>query len=133
MTTTGFGGRIRQAVLDHASKLGRQYSFAEFGREVGQLDRGKPYTSGAVGEWLAERNEPSISTFRAMSAITGKPTEWLMALDTPQTARDARRDDDSALGPALKPPKDMPEHKVQELNRPATRRRSLRKRRRKGS
>lgn len=81
MDRHGFGERIRQAVLDHASQIRRQYSFAELGREVGTLERGKPYSSSAVGEWLAERNEPTLSTFKAIAKVTGKPVAWLMALD----------------------------------------------------
>lgn len=84
----GFGGRIRQAVLDHASRLGRQYSLSEFGREVGQLERNREYTPSAVTEWLAERSEPSISTFRAMAKVTGKDVAWLMALDIEPSARE---------------------------------------------
>lgn len=79
----GYGARIRQAILDRASQIGRQYSQAQFGRDVGQAERGKDYEPSTVGDWIAERNEPSIATFKAMAVVVERPVAWLMAVDGP--------------------------------------------------
>jgi len=85
----GYGDRIRRAILDRAAHLGRRYTNVEFASDVGLAERGKPYTPAAVGEWLAERSEPSITTFRVIAKLTGKDAAWLMALDADPFAGDS--------------------------------------------
>lgn len=82
MAHKGFGERIEQAILFYASQKGSRVTLKAFGREVGIRDRGRGYTTSAVSEWIQERAEPGIRTFRVMAAITGRPVEWLMALDS---------------------------------------------------
>lgn len=79
----GFGERIRRALLEHASQIGRRYSNREFAEDVGRAETGQPYSSSAVTEWIAERSEPGIATFKAMARILNKPVAYLMALDVP--------------------------------------------------
>lgn len=68
---TGFGERIKRAVLAYASQIGRRYSLAQFARDVGMLERGEEWSSSAMGEWISERSEPSLTTFFAMGAVLG--------------------------------------------------------------
>lgn len=74
MNLQGFGARIRQAILDRASQMGQRYTNRQLARDLGVSD-------SAITEWISERSEPSIATFRAIAKATGKPVEWLMALD----------------------------------------------------
>lgn len=74
MSRQGFGARIRQAILDRGSQTGLRYTNRQLARDIG-------VSGSAITEWIAERSEPSIATFRAIAKATGKPAEWLMALD----------------------------------------------------
>lgn len=100
MTLLGFGERIRQAILDHGSQIGRRYTNVQFAEDVGIAERGAAYSTQAVTEWLAERSEPSIATFRAMQKVTGKAAEWLMALDVEIAVAPPERAKGKLLTPA---------------------------------
>lgn len=82
-TLLGFGARIRQAVLDKASQIGRRYTTKEFAADVGNAERGrgKPYAPSMITEWVSERSEPGIAALAAMTKVTGKSLEWLTAYD----------------------------------------------------
>lgn len=76
----GYGARIQQAILDHASHLGRPYRPAEFARDVGLAEvspegkkRNKEYGRSTLADWLAERNQPSLETFAAMEFVLERP------------------------------------------------------------
>jgi transcriptional regulator with XRE-family HTH domain len=84
----GYGARVAQAILDRASQIGERLTYARVGADVAAAEgRGKPYTSAAVSEWIQERSEPTIRTFRALAKVLDKPVEWLMALDAPFVTR----------------------------------------------
>ncbi len=87
--TIGYGDRIRQAVLDHAARIGRRYSNREFAEDVARAEGRKAYSASAVSEWTAERSQPSIETFKAMAKVTGKSVTWLMALEEPTATTSA--------------------------------------------
>lgn len=71
---SGYGARIREALLRFQSDvLKRRYSDAEFGRDVGLIERDKPYGRASVADWIAERSEPARSTFLAMEAVLKRP------------------------------------------------------------
>ncbi len=89
MSALGFGDRIRQAILDHAARLGRRYSNREFADAVAKAEGRKSYSAQAVTEWTAERSQPSIETFKAMAKVTGKSVTWLMALEEPTATTSA--------------------------------------------
>lgn len=84
MSRQGFGARIRQAILDRGSQTGLRYTNRQLALDIG-------VSGSAITEWIAERSEPSIATFRAIAKATGKAPEWLMALDVEPTIKVGER------------------------------------------
>lgn len=66
-------------LLDLTAKLNRRITLADFGEIVGKAEKGRqrPYSAGAVSEWIQERNEPSIAAFVAMSKVSGRSFGWV--------------------------------------------------------
>lgn len=75
----GYGLRIREMIADRASHLVRssqsvrRYTDTQFAKDVGEVERGKPYPSTTLADWLSERNEPSIATALAMEVVLERP------------------------------------------------------------
>jgi hypothetical protein len=71
---SGYGQRIRQALLDYQATVVRgRYSDAQFAHDVGIAERGKPYGRSSVTDWVAERTEPSRTTWIAMELVLKQP------------------------------------------------------------
>ena len=92
MPLPGQGRRIQQVVLDISAKLGRRITLEEFGELVGKAEkgRGRPYSKGAVSEWIQDRNEPTLAAFLAIVAVSvkhappGRTKEWIIFGDDEQ-------------------------------------------------
>lgn len=84
---TGYGKRIRRALRVWASQF-EQATYADFGRRVAEIEKRDPakgpYTTSAVSEWLQDRSEPKIATFRAIEVLTGFRAAWLMLGELPE-------------------------------------------------
>lgn len=76
MPLPGQGKRIQQLILELAAALGKRVTLEDYGTYVGKAEsgRGKPWSKGAVSEWIQDRNEPGVATFVAMAAVSRKHT-----------------------------------------------------------
>jgi hypothetical protein len=87
----GYGKRIRRALRVWASQF-ETATYEEFGQRVAAIegrDPAKgPYRTSAVSEWLQNRSEPSIATFKAIEALTGFRAAWLMLGELPERVDD---------------------------------------------
>lgn len=74
MPLPGQGKRLEKLIFELTVALERRVTLADFGEMVGKIEkgRGRPYSAGAVSEWIQERNEPSFAAVVAMSAVSRK-------------------------------------------------------------
>lgn len=86
MALQGFGRRVRRAWHLWASRSDEAVTYADFGAALAKEEKRVegPYSTSAISEWIAERSEPRISTFRAMATISGFRTSFLMLGELPE-------------------------------------------------
>lgn len=74
MPLPGQGKRLEKLIFELTVALERRVTLADFGEMVGKVEkgRGRPYSAGAVSEWIQERNEPSFAAVVAMSVVSRK-------------------------------------------------------------
>jgi hypothetical protein len=87
-----------------------RYTDARFAKDVGMVERGKPYANTTAADWIAERNEPGMATGLAMEVVLEKPgvAVWIFfgvypaeGVATPGAVRSKER----KLLPDPRPPK----------------------------
>lgn len=88
----GYGKRIRRALRVWASQF-ETATYEEFGQRVAEIEKRDPakgpYTSSAVSEWIQDRSEPKIATFKAIQKLTGFRASWLMLGELPERVDEA--------------------------------------------
>lgn len=73
---TGWGKRIERAILTYAATHGRT-TLARWGELIAEREgRASPYSKGTVGDWISEKNEPTLGTFDAMAGLVGADPWW---------------------------------------------------------
>jgi hypothetical protein len=90
MPLPGQGKRIEKMIFELTAALGRRVTLADYGEMVGKVEKGRqrPYSAGAVSEWIQERNEPSFAATVAMSAVSrkhappGHSAAWIAGFET---------------------------------------------------
>lgn len=74
-----FGDRLRKAILDYQSQIGRKVGYAELGVAIAKHERRKSaYTASAVSEWISGRSNPGPETIAAIALTLGVTTDSLL-------------------------------------------------------
>lgn len=104
VATQRFGDRLRKAILDYQSQIGRKVGYAELGALFAKRERRKtPYTASAVSEWVSGRSNPGPEAITAIALTLGVTTDsLLMPTNVPRSEngnvpRDDRADEREEL------------------------------------
>ena len=82
---TGYGGRIKQAVLEWSARKGERLTLQDVGKGVAALiGRKKPFTASTVQGWTNEESEPTLSIFLALAQLSGRSAAWIAFGESPK-------------------------------------------------